>query len=270
MRDFTIITYKQLLEVLLESKYALSTVTDFINNSQDNTIILRHDVDRRKYNALALAKIQYSKAIRGTYYFRMVPESYDEEVIKKIAAMGHEIGYHYETMDKINGDIEEAYQLFNSELVQLRKITPVKTACMHGSPLSSYDNRDLWKYFDYRELGIESEPYFDIDFDEVYYLTDTGRRWDGKNVSVRDYEWNPDSSEYIVPVRTKALNKKFIKEKFHSTFDIIEGILNDNLSGNIMMNFHPHRWHDNERDWWQELVFQNVKNIIKRAVKVKG
>ena len=36
------------------------------------------------------------------------------------------------------------------------------------------------------DFGIIAEPYFDVDFDEVFYLTDTGRRWDGDSVSVRD------------------------------------------------------------------------------------
>jgi len=36
--------------------------------------------------------------IRGTYYFRIVPESFDENVIKEIYSMGHEVGYHYEDM----------------------------------------------------------------------------------------------------------------------------------------------------------------------------
>ena len=57
---------------------------------------------------------------------------------------------------------------------------------MHGSSLSKYDNKLLWKYYNYRKSGIIGEPYFDIDFNEVFYLTDTGRRWDGDRVSVRD------------------------------------------------------------------------------------
>ena len=65
-------------------------------------------------------------------------------------------------------------------------LSHVKTICMHGSPLSKWDNRDLWKKYDYRDFGIIAEPYFDVDFDEVFYLTDTGRRWDGDKVSVRD------------------------------------------------------------------------------------
>jgi hypothetical protein len=34
--------------------------------------------------------------------------------------------------------------------------------------------------------GIIGEPYFDVDFSKMLYLTDTGRRWDGGIVSVRD------------------------------------------------------------------------------------
>ena len=57
---------------------------------------------------------------------------------------------------------------------------------MHGSPLSKWDNRDLWKRYDYRDFGIIAEPYFDVDFNEVLYLTDTGRRWNNSKASVRD------------------------------------------------------------------------------------
>ena len=63
-------------------------------------------------------------------------------------------------------------------------LSPVKTICMHGSPLSKWDNRDLWKRYNYRDYGIIAEPYFDVDFDEVFYITDTGRRWDGDKVSI--------------------------------------------------------------------------------------
>jgi len=75
---------------------------------------------------------------------------------------------------------------FERNLEKLRKFYPVKTICMHGSPLSEWDNRLIWEKYNYRDFGIIGEPYFDVDFGEVFYLTDTGRRWDGDEVSVRD------------------------------------------------------------------------------------
>jgi len=45
--------------------------------------------------------------------------------------LGHEIGYHYEVLSKANGDYETAVELFEQELSEFRKITDVKTICMH-------------------------------------------------------------------------------------------------------------------------------------------
>jgi hypothetical protein len=82
--------------------------------------------------------------------------------------------------------LHHAYQLFTVNLRKLRRIAPVSTICMHGSPLSPHDNRLIWTQYNYREHDIIGEPYFDTDFSRVAYLTDTGRRWDGQDVSVRD------------------------------------------------------------------------------------
>ncbi len=57
---------------------------------------------------------------------------------------------------------------------------------MHGSPLSKYDNKKIWEKYDYRDYGIIADPSFDIDYDEVFYITDTGRSWNNSNVSIRD------------------------------------------------------------------------------------
>ena len=101
------------------------------------------------------------------------------------------IGYHYEDLSLVNGDHRQAMRHFEEQLSRLRKIYPVKTICMHGSPLSKHDNRDLWDSLTsalqsapaypqpkphYRDYGIIGEPYFDVDFSKVLYLTDTGRR----------------------------------------------------------------------------------------------
>lgn len=35
-------------------------------------------------------------------------------------------------------------------------------------------------------MGLSAKPYFDVDFSDLFYLTDTGRCWDGYKVSLRD------------------------------------------------------------------------------------
>ncbi|AFN75901.1 hypothetical protein MROS_2671 [Melioribacter roseus P3M-2] len=53
----------------------------------------------------------------------------------------------------------------------LRKNFDIKTICMHSSPKSKYDNKLIWTKYDYRNLGIFGEPYFDVTFNEVAYFT---------------------------------------------------------------------------------------------------
>ena len=155
-------------------------------SKNEKIIILRHDVDKKPENSLKFSEIQNQYNIKGTYYFRALPCSWDEKIIEQINSNGHEIGYHYENMDIANGDVKEAYKDFKSNLQRLRKLSIVKTICMHGSPSSKFDNKALWGSYDYKSLDIIGEPYFDTDFSEVFYLTDTGRSWNGGSYSVRD------------------------------------------------------------------------------------
>ena len=255
--DFTLYSYKQLISTLQFQGYFFQTFEEYIKNSKGKVIILRHDVDRLPGNALVIARIEKESGIKASYYFRIVKESYDENVIRQIAEMGHEIGYHYENLSEISKEKrvtskEELYELsiddFRLNLEKMRKLYPVKTICMHGSPLSKWDNRDLWKRYDYRDFGIIAEPYFDVDFDEVFYITDAGRAWNNENVSIRDKV------------------KSQFKYNINSTADIMNLIQSENAPDKIMLNVHPHRWFDYGYNWYKELLMQNVKNVIKRAM----
>jgi hypothetical protein len=268
--DFTLKTYQKLLDALQLQGFSFQTFAGFIRSPIENAVILRHDVDKLPGNALVFARIQHSRGIKATYYFRVVPGSWNSSIICEIAAMGHEIGYHYETMDSENTKckmqnakcnteelVDRAYDMFCSNLGKFREIVPVETVCMHGSPRSKYDNRDIWRKYDYRKLGIIGEPYFDIDFSKMAYLTDTGRMWDGEKYSVRDKAIENRKSEIV--------NRK---SSYHSTFDIIKTIEAGTFPDQAMMTFHPQRWHDNFYDWSNEFVLQNIKNIIKRTLYV--
>lgn len=268
--DLTLKTYKILLEKLLEKKYSFLTFQDYINKSNsllvtDDSllIIFRHDVDRLPGNALKMARLEKEMDISATYFFRTKPCSYDEKTIKEIADMGHEIGYHYENLSDIakrekNISKKKLYELaigdFQKNLEKLRKLYPVKTICMHGSPLSKVDNQDLWKVYDYHDYGIIGEPYFNIDFNDVFYLTDTGRRWNGENVAVRD------------KVKSKKNKGKSKWPSYHSTPDIIQAVEKGNFPDKAMIVIHPQRWTDKSLPWLKELVLQNVKNIGKRVL----
>lgn len=250
MKDFTLLIYNHLLESLLDKGFKFKTYEGIIKQTEKRYIILRHDVDRLPQNSLHFAKIQDNFGIKGTYYFRAVPESWDEKIIKEIHQLGHEIGYHYENLTTCKGNFELAIKDFETNLNKLRKLVPVSTICMHGSPRSPYDSRDLWKHYNYRNFGIIGEPYFDTDFSEILYLTDTGRRWNGKKVSIRDK---------INDGKPNLQDNYF----FYSTNEIINALNKNELPDKIMFNMHPHRWFNPGIGWVKEFVFQNIKNIVK-------
>lgn len=241
--DFTLTKYSELLNAL--KAYGFQELT------------LRHDVDLKPMNSLRTAQMEAEKGLHGIYYFRAVPESWDEDIIKLIAMLGHEIGYHYESLTTCDGDVDRAYVDFCKNLEALRTIVPVRSICMHGSPRSPFDSKDIWKKYDYHKLNIDYEPYIDTDFSQVFYLTDTGRRWDGYKVSVRD-----KIPQYQDEWTSKGLT-------FHTTDDIIEGLHKGLVPQKLMITIHPQRWNPYGLEWCKELFVQNIKNSIKRILIAK-
>ena len=246
--DFTLNKYLEILTELIKCGYEFQTFASLIKNPKRKAVILRHDVDLLPKNSLAFARLQSERNIHGVYYFRSVPQSYDENIIREISEMGHEIGYHYECLTTHKGKLNLAIEQFKSDLDKLRKITDIETVCMHGSPMSKYDSKDMWEKFNYNDYGIIGEPYFDVNFNEVLYLTDTGRTWKNKKISVRDHV---DSR---------------LSFDISSSNDLIEKLKEEELPDQVMFNFHPQRWTNNLLLWSKELIFQNVKNQIKRII----
>jgi hypothetical protein len=246
-RDFTLKVYGELLKAAIDNGYKLTSFQDYMEkkDTAKKILILRHDVDRLPERSLQTAKLQHELGVKGTYYFRIVNESFHPGVIERIAALGHEIGYHYEDVALQHGDLEKAFYRFREHLAHVREYYPVKTICMHGSPLSRWDNRLLWSRYNYHDLGIIGEPYLDVDFNTVLYITDTGRSWNKSEVSVRD---------------KVATSFRF---RFTSTEDIIRHFKKGLMPEQVMQNIHPQRWTDNLIPWTRELLFQNLKNAVK-------
>ncbi len=227
--DFTKYKFQELCEAVA-SVYPTITMAEYMDRRYtDSFILMRHDVDRMPKRALETAKIEHELGIKSTYYFRMTKSVFKPQIIRQINEMGHEIGYHYETLSEANGNSEKALDLFKSHLEDLRQICDVKTICMHGRPLSKYDNRELWKKYDFKDFGITGEAYLSVG-KELNYFSDTGRTWKfGSNL--RDYI--PGKAE-----QTYA----------NTTEDLIELIKSQQLD-NLYILTHPERWPSSTVGW---------------------
>ncbi len=262
MRDFTLDTYRALLVSLRDAGYVFITVEQYFSYVHTGTlekagprcVVLRHDVDRCPESSLRIAQMEHGLGIRSSYYFRIVPCSNRPDVIRSIVALGHEIGYHYEDLSSARGNMAEAIVRFENNLAYLRTFYPVRTICMHGSPMSKWDGRDLWKEYDYKHFGIIGEPYLDIDYGRMFYLTDTGRCWDGYKVSVRDK----------IPMYHDLWVCRGLD--YHSSYDIMAAAVAGRLPHSMMLTTHPQRWTGNVFGWLYELLCQSLKNAVKRML----
>ena len=254
--DFTIDKFERLCEAISESDYEKLNIREYINKKEKSKkyIIFRHDIDEKVDRVLKMAEIEHKYGISSTYYIRMTDEVFKPEIIKEVEKLGHEIGYHYEVMDKAKGNPFEAIKIFEHELIMLRKLCRVDTICMHGNSRTPWNNRELWESYNFNDYGIIGEGYLTIDFSDLLYLSDTGRNW-GNRFKVKDTIGGMKNGEIL--------------SKIKSTDDVIN-LINQSKFNKIYLLSHA-RWTNNFYDWSAEFVSTSLKNIVKLGIiKYRG
>jgi hypothetical protein len=211
--DFTMGRYERLCNAIASSRYTNMTFAEYFSRSprEDRVIILRHDVDESSRFARDMAKTEAGYGLRSTYYFRMKKGIFVPEDMECIASLGHEIGYHYETMDKCHGDVDKAAEMFRHELAEMRGSFDIRTVCMHGNPLTRYDNKGIWDKISLSDLGLLAEPYLSLDYSRFAYYSDSGRSWRPgenkvKDIIKQDAPVIRDSNELIRLIEKKKLS----------------------------------------------------------------
>lgn len=249
--DFTLAKYRELCDVISNSNYIPMTIENYLSQekNEDSIIILRHDVDSRPFHALRIAKIENEHGLKSTYYFRMVKKVFHRDIIEQIQSLGHEIGYHYEVLDKSKGDIEAGLKIFEVELETLRQIAYIKTMCMHGNSRTPWDNRDIWKEHDFTTYNLLGEAYLSVDFNKLAYISDSARTWDQK-YKIKDI---PEGSNGISP-------------RIKSTDEIINLIKRRQYDSMYILT-HPDEWTDNILIWLWDAFRQSFRNRAKLMLK---
>ena len=255
MLDFTLKAYAQYLKAIKGAYQNILRFDDFflLNEPPENYVIIRHDVDRKPKSALKMARLEAEMGIQSTYYFRTRPAIFRPEIIQDIADEGHEIGYHYESLSDARGDYAQAMVDFETNLKRLREIVPVKTVAMHGSPLSSYDNKDLWSNLTYRDdmknkYQISGEVYLDISYVNIAYINDTGRNW--------------------------LLGKSNKRDKVHSSIEsefrdgwALLRCLREGTFPKVIFQIHPERWTDSIAGYCIQWSMDMCINLAKSAIR---
>jgi hypothetical protein len=186
-------------------------------------VILRVDVDYREDRAVDLARIAAHHHARGSFYFRCHRGGFVLEAIRQIAALGHEVGYHFETLDLCRGDFDAASDLFLQHIDRLRRAgVEVRTVAAHSAlPVTTTyrANLDLLRQRPdlLNRAGLSGETTLSIDFDRVVYVSDARWRW-------RCYE------HYRPGVQGQPTSLRVVQETFRR------------WPAGLYINFHPQQW----------------------------
>lgn len=259
--DFTIPRYRALCETAATSKYRVVTMREYFETLADPRprLIMRHDIDRSPGRALEMALVENKHNIRATYYFRARRETFVPKIIDRIAEMGHEIGYHYETVDKANGRLDMACALFAKELRDFRSRYDVKTVCAHGNPLTTHDNKRIWDTIGLSDFGLLGEPYLSIDYAKVAYFSDSGRTW-----LKSEAQKMPGKDDIVTP---------FDGIRARCTDDLMS-IITEGTLPNICVLSHSERWSKNAAEfasrYMLDLAFSSGKWAIYRYRRMRN
>ncbi|WP_227353398.1 hypothetical protein [Haladaptatus salinisoli] len=200
---FNLADYERILDAALEAGYRFYTVSEYVeaDAAEEPHVVLRHDVDRRVGNAVALAEAEAERGVGATYYFRT--STFEPDIARAMEDRGHEVGYHYEDLAATRGNVEAAHGRFAENLELFREYVDVKTACAHGSPLSPHLNTDMWEDARTPEhYDLIGEAYDALEFDaiglsELLYLSDTGRDWSAHVPGLGDVRSTDDVVEVV-------------------------------------------------------------------------
>jgi len=248
--DFTYQAYADLLDAAADGGYEFLTVREYLRRESlpERFLVLRHDVDRKPWNALQMARVEAVRDVPATYYVRAIDKTFKPDLLVELEALGHEVGYHYEDLVAADGDLAAAHDAFERNLRRFRRAVDVDTVCMHGNPLSPHDNRDMWAdgaptHADYDLLG---EAYLSMDFEDVTYFSDTGRTWRDGALKVKDHTMGEGD-------KTRQVD---------STWDLVALLRAGELDRACLLA-HPNRWAGSVA----ELTAERAKDVAVNAVK---
>lgn len=254
MRDFTLNAYTQYLKAIKKSYQPILRFDEYfrLHPKPESFCLIRHDVDRKPFNALEMARLEASMAVKATYCFRTKRHTLKSDIISAISSLGHEIAYHYESLSDTKGNMGKAIKDFEKNLAKLRKFAPVSTIAMHGRPLSAFDNKAIWQTDENhdkltRQYSILGEMYLDIDYANIAYISDTGRNWTSQKANRRDHV-------------NSEITLDFSNGQSLLTY------LNNQPHPKLVFQIHPERWSNKSLAYLAQYTIDKFANLVKAVV----
>jgi hypothetical protein len=174
--------YSETIERAKGHGYEFPTLSELKagSRSRPKFLLLRHDIDVSPGYALRMAQLEYELGVKSSYYVLVHSLYYNPaasphwDALRKIAAMGFEIGLHYETdffenrgLDPLEGILHDVTALENILQIKIRSVSQHRPASstflekLNEHYIDAY-NRDLMQ--------------------NVRYISDSGHKWRGESL----------------------------------------------------------------------------------------
>ena len=175
--QFTYSSYLELIKSLRHHGYSVTNYRDW--KDKERCAILRHDIDYDVDCALKLAEIEADEDIQSTYFVLLTSDFYNphssdvREKLKRIDALGHEIGLHYDELSYKDAIADE--EKITNNIIYEGKILAdiigksVSVVSMHR-PSKGILDADLKIPGFINSYGYEF-------FHDFKYVSDSRRRW---------------------------------------------------------------------------------------------
>lgn len=172
--QFTYDGYQRLLDLLKEQGYCFCSYHDYSDSPR--CVILRHDIDQSLDKAITLAELEHEAGVRSTWFVLLGCDFYNPasktslEKIQHIAALGHEIGLHFDEL-AYSDDFVPVKDRILREAHILEEICglPITAVSMHRPSKATLE----------ADLNIPGmiNSYGYTFFHDFKYLSDSRRRW---------------------------------------------------------------------------------------------
>ena len=197
-------------------------------------IVLKHDVETDVKKAYQMAKIEAAYGHRGSYYVQayLMHSAENVALLSEMAAMGHEISYHYDVLDSSKGDMDKAMAEYrhNAALFEQRGFALI-TVCQHGNPVVERvgytSNRDFFR-----------NPAVQATFPQTADIM-----VNFKEMTHTDYRYYSDAGRqfhFIFDPLTNDLVNSDDKNVAYADLDALLTALS--AEENHIISTHPHRW----------------------------
>lgn len=165
--------FENLVNALRDVNYTFVDYHTFENYPR--CVIMRHDIDNSIEKAVKLAELEERLGVKSTYYTLVTSDFYNpvsknnQDGLRRILELGHEIGLHFDEMaydglDDVVGAVTKEARLL-SDILNI----PITTVSMHRPSQKTLEAN--------YEIPGMINSYGKIFFNDFKYLSDSRRRW---------------------------------------------------------------------------------------------